>query len=84
MSFVILHANMTAKIYVIFAAISWESHYENPYSPVLRFLQLIFISSTIYFRVVPKVFDSLLSGGYDISRLKIVLKVLDNFFCHNK
>ena len=54
------------------------------YSPVLSFLHVILLNSTIYFRIVAKVFDWQLSGSYDVSWLKIFLKVLDKFFCHNK
>ena len=48
------------------------------------FLLVILISSTIYFCVEAKVSESPLSGDYNIKWLKIVLKVLDRFFCHNK
>ena len=51
------------------------------YFPVIRFLYVILINMFHFFRVVVKVFDWLLSKGYDIRGflLEIVLKVLDKF-----
>ena len=40
--------------------------------------------STIYFSVVGKYFDLLLSGYYIVEKCNIILKVFDKFFCNNK
>lgn len=40
--------------------------------------------STIYFRVLAKYFDLLLSGSYVAEYFKIVLKVFGKIFCNNK
>ena len=36
------------------------------YFPVLSFLHVILINSTIYFRGIARVFDFPISGGYDV------------------
>ena len=48
------------------------------------FLHVILIKTTIYFRVVTKDLDFLVSGGYIIRYGKSVSKVVDIFYCNNK